>query len=166
MLQTITHNIFRFVVLVTVQVLLFNHVQFLGFVNPYVYVLFILSLPVKTYRWLVLLLSFLLGITVDAFSDTLGLHAFACVLAGFLRDPLVRLFGAAGEEYNVTPSPATFGTANYVKYASVLIVVHHLAIYFLEAFSLAHFHFTLWHACVASFVTLAIVTGLELLKRH
>ena len=48
MLQTVIQNIIRFVVLVLVQVLVLNHVQFLGFVNPYVYVLFILSLPVRT----------------------------------------------------------------------------------------------------------------------
>ena len=166
MLQTVIQNIIRFVVLVLVQVLVLNHVQFLGFVNPYIYVLFILSLPVRTPRWLVLLLSFGLGIAVDAFADTLGLHAFACVLAGFLRDPLIKLLGVADENNDFTPSFSTFGPGNYVKYAAVLVVVHHLVLYFLEAFTLAHFVYTLWHACLASAVTLVIVLGLQLLKRH
>ena len=61
---------------------------------------------------------------------------------------------------------ATLGMGNYVKYASVLVVVHHLAIYFLEAFTLAHFFDTLWHACLASAVTLVIVLGLQLIKRR
>ena len=166
MLQTVIQNIIRFVVLVLVQVLVLNHVQFLGFVNPYVYVLFILSLPVRTPRWLTLVLSFGLGMAVDAFADTLGLHAFACVLAGFLRDPLVKLLGAGDDNNDFTPSMATLGMGNYVKYASVLVVVHHLAIYFLEAFNLAHFFDTLWHACLASAVTLVIVLGLQLIKRR
>ena len=51
-------------------------------------------------------------------------------------------------------------------YAAVLVVVHHLVLYFLEAFTLAHFAYTLWHACLASAVTLVIVLGLQLLKRH
>ena len=105
MLQTVIQNIIRFVVLVLVQVLVLNHVQFLGFVNPYVYVLFILSLPVRTPRWLTLVLSFGLGMAVDAFADTLGLHAFACVLAGFLRmvsEPILKAF--PGRIVNIHPS--------------------------------------------------------------
>lgn len=68
-----------FVSLVLVQVLILNNIQFSGFVNPYVYVLFILLLPFTIPGYLLLGLSFLMGISIDIFSNTLGLHAAASV---------------------------------------------------------------------------------------
>ena len=78
--------------LVLIQVLALNNIQFLGFLNPYIYILFILSLPVKLPNWITLLLAFVLGLTIDAFSNTMGMHAFATVLVAFLRGGIINLF--------------------------------------------------------------------------
>ncbi|HNQ38403.1 MAG TPA: rod shape-determining protein MreD, partial [Prolixibacteraceae bacterium] len=63
-----------FVVLVLLQVLLFNQIHLGGFLNPFMYVLFILLLPLSMPRYAVLLLSFFLGMTIDWFSNSPGLH--------------------------------------------------------------------------------------------
>ena len=79
------NNIIRYSVILTIlillQVLLFNNIQFSGYVNPYVYVMFILILPVEIPSWLLLLLSFMTGIVIDLFSGTPGMHSSATVLA-------------------------------------------------------------------------------------
>ena len=80
-----------FVTLVLIQVLLLNQVNFGGFLNPYIYVLFILLLPVSLPRYQVLLLSFFTGLAIDWFSNTPGLHASATVLMGFLRSPVISM---------------------------------------------------------------------------
>jgi len=160
----VLQNIFRFILLVLAQVLVLNNVQFLGFINPYIYILFILSLPVLTPRWLSLILAFALGITVDAFSNTMGMHAFAAVLIAFLRNGTVKLFIALDEGNNPTPSFYTFGVSAYVKYIVVLVFIHHATLFFLEAFTLTNFWFTLSKIILSSVVTILLILGIQSLK--
>jgi len=160
----VLQNIFRFILLVLAQVLVLNNVQFLGFINPYIYILFILSLPVLTPRWLSLILAFALGLTVDAFSNTMGMHAFAAVLIAFLRNGTVKLFIALDEGNNPTPSFYTFGVSAYVKYIVVLVFIHHATLFFLEAFTLTHFWFTLSKIILSSVVTILLILGIQSLK--
>ena len=77
--------ILLFLVSVLVQVLIMNNMQFSRFVNPYFYVLFILLLPINFPRYLLLILGFVLGITIDVFSNTPGIHASSAVFMAFLR---------------------------------------------------------------------------------
>jgi len=158
-------NIARFVVLMLVQVLVLNNVQFLGFINPYIYVLFIISLPVKTPRWLSLILAFILGITIDVFTNTLGLHAFACVLIAFLRNSLINIFAHNEDNINFTPSFNTFGTADYIKYVFISVLIHHFTLYYMEVFSFANFWITAYRALISSLITIAIILGVQLLGK-
>ena len=160
----VLQNIFRFMLLVLAQVLVLNNVQFLGFINPYIYILFILSLPVLTPRWLSLVLAFALGLTIDAFSNTMGMHAFAAVLIAFLRNGTVKLFIALDEGNNPTPSFYTFGVSAYVKYIVVLVFIHHATLFFLEAFTLTNFWFTLSKIILSSVVTILLILGIQSLK--
>jgi len=74
-----------FILLIMAQVLVFNNIQFSGYVNPYVYIMFILLLPVDIPAWLLLLLSFATGLIIDFFSGTPGMHTSATLTAGFVR---------------------------------------------------------------------------------
>lgn len=165
MAQTLLQNIFRFILLVLAQVLVLNNIQFLGFISPYIYILFILSLPVKFPRWLVLVLAFVLGITIDIFSNTLGLHAFATVLIAFFRDPLINRLTTIEENANFDPSFGTMGISAYIKYVVFLVLIHHLTLFFLEAFTFAHFWLTLSRAILSALVTIVLIFGIQMLKR-
>ncbi|HLP04384.1 MAG TPA: rod shape-determining protein MreD [Paludibacter sp.] len=154
-------NIFRFILLVLAQVLVLNNIQFLGYINPYLYVLFILSLPVLTPRWFALLLAFGLGLTIDAFSNTMGMHAFASVLVAFIRNGVIKLFLSLEEGNNPTPSFHTFGVSAYVKYVILLVFVHHGALFFLEAFSFTHFWFVMAKVLLSSAVTIFLIGGIQ-----
>ena len=72
MIKVIPRNIFRIVILVFFQVYILNNIQFSGAVNPYFYVLFVLLLPFETPGWILLSLAFILGLTIDIFSNTPG----------------------------------------------------------------------------------------------
>jgi len=158
-------NIFRFLFLVLAQVLVLNNIQFLGFINPYIYILFIIALPVRLPRWIGLLLAFILGLTIDAFSNTPGMHAFACVLIAFLRNGLIRLFITIDEGNNPTPSFYTFSVATYVKYAVFMVVIHHATLFFLEAFSFVHFWLMLFKIVLSSTVTILMILGIQSLYK-
>jgi rod shape-determining protein MreD len=164
-MPVVLQNIFRFFLLVLFQVLVLNNIQFLGYINPYVYILFILALPVRTPRWFSLLLAFGLGLTIDMFSNTGGMHAFATVMVAFLRDGTIKLFTAIDEGNNPTPSFHSFGVSAYVKYVVLLVFVHHTTLFILESFSLMHFWLMLAKILLSSFVTVLLILGIQSLNK-
>lgn len=161
----VTQNILLFIALVLIQVLVLNNIQFLGFVNPYIYVLFILSLPARTPRWFVLILAFILGLTIDTFSNTLGMHAAASVLVAYARSFIIKIFTSIDEGNNPIPSFHSFGVGAYVKYTFVLVILHHSALFFLESFSLANFWLVIFKIFLSSAITILIILGLKSFNR-
>jgi rod shape-determining protein MreD len=164
-MPTALQNIFRFIILVLLQVLVLNNIQFLGYINPYIYILFLLALPVQTPRWFSLLLGFFIGVIIDMFADTPGIHAFASVLIAFLRNGTIKLFTAIEEGNNPTPSFYTFGVSAYIKYVVLLVFVHHTTLFFLEAFSFANFWIMFAKIILSSLVTIMIILGIQSLSR-
>lgn len=158
-------NIVRFILLVTIQVLALNNVQFLGYINPYIYILFIFSLPVQLNRHVTLLLGFVLGIIIDMFTNTPGMHAFATVLISFLRSGTIRIFTSLEEGSNPTPSFYTFGVAAYIKYVTTLVVIHHAALFILEAFSLTDIKLVFIKILLNSAVTIFIILGIQSFRK-
>ena len=158
-------NILRFIILVLVQVLVLNNIQFLGFINPYIYILFILSLPVRMPRWAALLLAFILGLTIDIFSNTPGMHAFATVMVAFFRNSIINLFITIDEGNNPTPSYYTFSVGTYVKSVVFMVLIHHVTLFFLEAFSFSHFWLLLAKIILSSAVTILLILGVQSLNK-
>ena len=85
MIKLVSRNIARFLIVVLVQVLVMNNIQISGLIIPYVYILFILLMPFETPKWLLLINAFLLGLSIDFFSHTLGMHAAASVFIAWIR---------------------------------------------------------------------------------
>ncbi|MDD3320198.1 MAG: rod shape-determining protein MreD [Paludibacter sp.] len=164
-MPVVLQNIIRFILLVLVQVLVLNNVQFFGYINPYIYILFILSLPVLTKRWLTLLLAFGLGLIIDSFSNTMGMHAFAAVLIAFLRSGIIKIFTSLEEGNNPTPSFHTFGVAAYIKYVVIMVFIHHGALFFLEAFTVQHLWITTGKIFFSSLVTILLILGYQSLNK-
>ncbi|MBP6609915.1 MAG: rod shape-determining protein MreD [Paludibacter sp.] len=162
----VIQNIFLFFVLVLMQVLVLNNIQFLGFVNPYIYVLFILSLPARTPRWFVLILGFILGLAIDTFSNTLGMHTAATVLIAYARSFVIKLFTSIDEGNNPIPSFHSFGVGAYVKYTFVMVVLHHSSLFFLESFSFSNFWLVFFKIILSSAITILIILGLKSLNRR
>src|SRR5512137_2722988 len=90
MINSIIRYTVIFVILIFLQVLLFNNIQFSGYINPYVYVMLILLLPVEIPSWLLLIICFFSGLTVDLFNGTPGIHTSATVFSGFIRPYILR----------------------------------------------------------------------------
>jgi len=163
---TVIQNIISFILLILAQVLILNNIQFLGFINPYIYILFIISLPVRLPRWFTLVLGFILGLFIDVFSNTLGMHAFATVLIAYARSFVIQLFTSIDEGNNPIPSFRSFGVGAYVKYVFVMVFLHHSALFFLEAFSFSHFWLILFKTILSSVISILIIIGLKSLNRR
>jgi len=158
MLNTILKYAGLFILLLAIQVLLMNNIQFSGFINPYVYVLFILLLPFETEYWLILLLSFFTGLVIDLTSGTLGLHAAATVFAGFLRPYVLNLVSPReGYEKGDLPGLKAYGFRWFITYVLIIVVSHHLVLFYLEVFRFDYFFRTLLRVVLSSGFTILFI---------
>ncbi len=139
-----------FIGLVLTQVLILNHIQFSGFVNPYIYILFVLLLPLNTPRYAVLIFAFLMGISIDIFSNSLGIHAFATVFIGYLRPLVIRVISSREEDMSDYPGLMQNGIGWFLSYVSIMVLVHHTVLFYLEVFTFANFFSTLMRVFFSS----------------
>jgi rod shape-determining protein MreD len=156
--------LWRFVALTALQVLLLNNIQLSGFINPYLYVLFILLLPVKFPKSMALILAFFSGLAIDIFSNTAGMHASATVMLAYVRPAILRLMAPReGYETDAIPSMRQMGFNWFAVYAALLIAIHHLLLFFIEAFTFSHFFMTLMRALFSIAASLLVVLIVQLL---
>lgn len=126
----------RFVVLILIQVLIFNHINFMGYINPYIYILFIILFPANNNRTLFVFLGFLLGLCVDIFSDSGGVHAAACVTIAYIRPIFLKFsFGTVYDYQSIKFNQIDFGSK--LTYFSALIFIHHFIMFSLEIFNIS-----------------------------
>ncbi len=154
-----------FIVLIALQLLIFNNIEFSGYVNPYVYVMFILILPVAIPSWILLLLSFLAGFVIDLFSGTMGVHTFASVMAGFVRPWMLSLnVTAEASEPDMSPSAYRSGLRWFLFYSLTVVFVHHLALFYIELFTLRNFFHTLLRVMLSTAATTFFVVLFDFIR--
>lgn len=154
----------RFIVLVAAQVLLIDNMNLGGYINPPLYILFILLLPFQISGSVLLISSFLLGMSVDMFSNSTGLHAAAATFVAFMRPSIIRFVGAPAEyEEHLNPGIRDMGTRWFVIYSLFLILLHQFAVSLLESFYLSEFWIILLRMLVSTAVTLFLIVIIEYL---
>jgi hypothetical protein len=156
--RTVFLNVLRFFFLIAFQVLILNHINLGGYVNPYFYIYFILLLPFSIPLWMLLLSAFAMGIGIDVFTNTLGLNAAACLMMAFAR-PFVITVISSGPESLIgdTPSLRNQGIKWFIYYAALLILVHHFTLFYLEIFRFSEFFRTLFRVLLSSAFTMTLV---------
>jgi len=148
-------NSLRFILLVLTQVLIFNHINFLGFINPYPYVLFILLYPIGDNKAQLIILSFLLGITLDMFSNSGGMHAAASLVMAYSRPWVLRSVFGVAYEYN-TIRIAKISFTERFFYITILVLVHHFILFLLETFNVSDILYILKKTLFSGIFTLIL----------
>ena len=160
----ISKNIIRFILLVIIQVFVLNNIRINGYINPQLYVLFILLLPFETKGWLLLLSSFFLGLVVDIFAHTPGMNTAAAVFMAFCRPGVIRLLsGSKGVEPGLKPGIKDMGLKWFFFYSLILILLHHFVLFYVEIFRFNEFSQTLYRTLLSSVATLVLVILVEYL---
>ncbi|NTW31346.1 MAG: rod shape-determining protein MreD [Bacteroidetes bacterium] len=158
MINLISRNIIRFIFLVLFQVIVLNNIQLNGYINPYLYVLFIIMLPFETPKWLLIISSFLLGLFIDIFSGTIGVHAAACVFLAYCRPAVLRVVSSKKEyEQGIYPIIRDLGFRWFFSYSLILVSVHHILLFFLEAFSFREFFSTFFRSFLSIIFTMLLI---------
>ena len=158
MIIDIIYIIIRLLILTGVQVLVLNNLQLGGFINPYLYVLFLLTLPVRTPRILLLFIALATGLLIDMFMNTMGMHAAACLLVGYLRPAWLKIMSPRdGYETDAVPGIRKFGFQWFLVYSSVMVLAHHAMLFYIEVFRLSEFLNTFLRVILSSIVTMLLI---------
>jgi rod shape-determining protein MreD len=154
------------ILLILLQILVLNNIQFSGFVNPYVYIMIILLLPSVTPAWLVLIISFLTGLTIDLFTGSPGMHASATLLAGFSRQYVLRFIAPRdGYESGSDLSMSAYGFRWFFIYTATIVLIHHTTLFFLEVFRFADFFRTIFRILLSSLFTIGFILLIEYYRK-
>jgi len=155
--NVIASNSIRFVILLLVQVVICNNINFFGYINPYVYIIFIFLFPIQENRLVLLLVSFLLGMLVDMFSDSGGVHAAAAVLLAYARPVLLKTsFGMLYEHQSIKFSSTDIGSL--ITYVAIGTVLHHFMLFSLEIFNISSILLILQKTLFSSIFTIILST--------
>ena len=152
--------------LVALQVFFLNNIQVSGYVNPYVYLLFILLLPPKLPKIMVLVLGFLMGLTMDVFSDSYGIHTAATVLLAYIRPSVLSLVSIKGGEDLEEISIKQLKFGRFFTYSSILCLIHHFTLFYLEAFRLNEFVDTFGRAFFSTLISLSLLLLIESIRTN
>lgn len=165
-MSNLVKYIVRFCLFILVQVFVLNNIPPLHhLVIPIVYFLFILWLPFKMGRKAVMILAFSLGFALDCFTKTYGLHAAACVLIAYFRPFLINLLiSQEGAESNYNePSVKSMGITPYLTYVTILTLIHHSFLFFLQALQTGGFFYFFLKVLIGTGVSLLLIFLTELL---
>ncbi len=172
-MSTFVKNLFRFCIILALQVLILNKItlrwwsQPAGFpvFIPYVYPLFLLLLPFEVPVWGLLVVGFLTGITMDSFTNTAGIHACATVLIAYLRTNVLNaLMPKNLSEYpNQSPSVKNMGWMPFLVYSSFLILLHHTIYFSVELWSFANIGYLLLKIIASSLTSILFIVAYLLL---
>ncbi|WP_113638729.1 rod shape-determining protein MreD [Nubsella zeaxanthinifaciens] len=159
--RTIIVNLLRWMALLFIQIFLLRNMAFYNLSTPFIYVLVILLLPFRTPNLLLYLIAFMTGITLDAFYDTLGVHTSACVALAFVRTIFISISLNRDSIDEPEPTLGNMGLRWFSLYAVLCIFAHHLILFFLEAFKISSWSYTLGRTLLSVVFTLFTVILVE-----
>lgn len=152
----ILSNSIRFIGLVLLQVLILNHIDLFGYLNPLVYIVWIFLFPIRKNQSLFLIASFLLGLSVDFFSDSGGINAAATLFIAFIRLPILKSILRKSDFDYLLFNLRTISIDKIFLYIATLTTIHHFIVFSLEYFSFSDFKTVISNTFFTSIFTIFI----------
>lgn len=146
------------------QVLLFDQLQLLGVCHPYIYVLCLLMMPITLSHSADMIIGAVVGLIMDIFCNSMGIHTAACIFVMFIRPYLIGAIVNDKDRLNEQISLRSLGMEALLRYVVILVVIHHLIVFLLAAWNWAHIGFVLVETLVSSLVTISIIIGYNSLR--
>ena len=157
-----TAHLSRFLILILLQVFVFNYVQWFGFLNPFVYLLFLILLPLEMPKSFQYIIAFVTGLIVDFFLNTYGIQAFACVLMMFLRPNIILILnGFKPLDTGIRPVPEVKDFNWILVYTLLLVFAHQLTVTTLETFEWIMWWRIIWTSAVNTLFSTFIILCIE-----
>lgn len=153
---------FYFVLYVLTQVMLLKQLVLFNSAFCFLYVAFILMLPIETNPLILMLAAFLMGFSIDIFYDSLGLHALSLVFVAYIRNYwLTTITPQGGYDAGQGPTLAVNGLQWFMVYAIPLVFIHHFILFFTEAGGFGIFWYTMLKVMTSLVFTMTIILFLQ-----
>ena len=159
-----TKQLGRYIAVMLLQVLLFDQLQLLGVCHPYIYILCLLMMPITLPHSVDMIIGAIIGLVMDVFCNSLGIHTAACILLMFVRPYLIGAIVNDKDRLNEQISLHAIGMEAMLKYVILLVVLHHLTVFALGAWSWQHIGFVILETLVSSTVTILVIMGYNVLR--
>lgn len=159
-----TKQIGRYLLIMVLQVLLFDQLQLWGACHPYIYVLCLLMMPITLPHNVDMLIGAFAGFIMDIFCNSLGVHMAACILLMYIRPYLIGVIVNDKDRLNEQISLHAIGMEALLKYTVIMVLIHHLTVFSLAAWSWSHMGFVLLETIVSSTITILLVIGYNVLR--
>ena len=155
-----------FVVMVFLQVTVGNSIHLFGVAIPFLYIYFIVRLPLSLSTNWTMTVAFLLGLTIDVFCNTPGMNALSCVIVAALRKWLLKLYTPRVEDYaEVEPSIRNFGLSLYVRYTLTLSFCFCLTLFLVESLSFFDAGRLALRVFSSTILTFLVILGMDRLTK-
>ena len=154
----------RYIVVMILQVFLFDQLQFFGLCHPYIYVLCLLMMPITLRPSADLFIGAFAGLMMDLFSNSMGVHMAACVLIMFLRRYLLELLVNEHDRLNEQISLRAIGMLAWIEYVVILVLLHHGLVFFLSAWSWHYIGVVIGETLISGLVTIFVIVGYNALR--
>lgn len=155
-----------FLLLLFLQVLLLDHLHWLGLIHPFVYLWAIILIPIELPRWTQMLIGAAIGAIMDIFTHAPGIHMAGCVMIAYLRPLVLALYVQDLERMKGAITIQAIGLSNYLRMLASMIVIHHTIVFLLEAFTFNHLWYTILQILVSSIFTYAFILMLEYIRKN
>lgn len=158
-----TKQIGRYILVMLLQVLLFDRLQLWGACHPYIYILCLMMMPITLSHSVSMIIGAAAGLVMDAFCNSLGIHTAACIALMFVRPYLIGVIVNDKDRLNEQISLRAIGMEALIKYTVILVLLHHLMVFSLAAWSWIHMGFVLLETIVSGAITIAVIVAYNIL---
>lgn len=155
-----------YAVLVLAQALVLNHIHLFGYATPLLYVYFVVSFPRNYPKWGILLWSFLLGLNIDAFSNTPGVVASAMTLIGLLQPYVLELFMQRDSEDDFQPSINSMGAGKYIYFTLLLTFIYCIVFFTVEMFTFFNWLQWILNILTSTLLSLLFIVVIDSLRKR
>lgn len=153
------------IIVILLQVTIFNRLQINGWGYPMVYILLLLNIPPQNPRWIEMLVGTLVGLIIDICNNSLGVHMAACVALAYLRPIILKKMVQDVERIKGEICSRSVGGIEYLKCIVLLTILHHLMVFGLEAWSIQNWLLIVLQTLCSSFLTILLLLGYDLIRR-
>ena len=153
------------ILFVVAQVLVLNNIHIFNCATPLLYVYYVITFPRNHTRWITILLSFLLGLCVDTFTNTPGLACASMTLIAFLQPYILELFLDREDADDFVPAVKTMGWMRFIIFSMIITFIYCLVFFSLEAFNF--FNWIQWLLCIVTsyLLTMALIIVIDGIRK-
>lgn len=145
-----------FVMMVLLQVMLFNHLHLAYVINTFPYIFIVVAFPNSMNNIARTVVGFLLGFVIDMMCGTWGIHTIATTLVAYIQPMMMKLIALPEQLDRKVPS-FRYMKWKFLEYTALMVFIHHLLLFSLETFDITLWYWVLIKTVVSSVVTIAVL---------